>query len=225
MPEFTGFPVEATTFIQHLAQHNSPQWFERHRDEYHEFLLRPARAFVGAAGSRLRRVAPVDYEPRVNGSIFRINRDMRFARERYKDYLDLWFWQGDRPRAVSGFYLRVGATETTVAAGRRVFDREHLAAYRKALTSEEAATKLARLAKRIERKGYAVRGERYRTVPRDLQLDTPDQRRFAKHHALWTEWTVPHPDELRSADLVDWVIVHWRAMAPLHRWLVDQVRL
>ena len=34
----------------------------------------------------------------VNGSISRINRDIRFSKDKrpYKEHLDLWFWHGDR---------------------------------------------------------------------------------------------------------------------------------
>ena len=43
------------------------------------------------------------------GSILRINRDTRFSRDPspYKDHLDLWFWEGERRRAVSGFFARL----------------------------------------------------------------------------------------------------------------------
>jgi Conserved hypothetical protein (DUF2461) len=46
-------------------------------------------------------------EPRVSDSIMRINRDIRFSKDKspYKDHLDLWFWTGDREGwDASGFF-------------------------------------------------------------------------------------------------------------------------
>ena len=59
-------------------------------------------------------------EPKINGSICRINRDVRFSKDKrpYKDHLDIWFWHGDkkgwdRP----GFYLRITPSDYFSAVG------------------------------------------------------------------------------------------------------------
>jgi len=91
---------------------------DAHRDDYEAYWLAPAKAFVVATGQQLAELAPqIRAEPRVLGSILRINRDTRFARGAgpYKDHLDVWFWEGDRRRAVSGFFARL--TPSSSASG------------------------------------------------------------------------------------------------------------
>ena len=63
-------------------------------------------------------------EARVNGSIFRINRDTRFSKDKtpYKDHLDFWFWEGQRKTALSGLFLRIAPAAVTVGAGAHGFD-------------------------------------------------------------------------------------------------------
>ncbi len=58
----------------------------------------------------LAAIAPgANADPRVNGSIFRINRDTRFSRDKtpYKTHVDLWFWMGpERKTSPGGYFVR-----------------------------------------------------------------------------------------------------------------------
>ena len=77
---FTGFPPETFAFLKGLAKNNSKDWFEKHRDDYEKFHLAPAKAFVEAIAPGLKKIyKSINAEPRVNSSIFRINRDVRFS--------------------------------------------------------------------------------------------------------------------------------------------------
>jgi uncharacterized protein (DUF2461 family) len=89
-------------------------------------------------------VAPLEAEARVNGSIFRINRDVRFTQDKrpYKDHLDLWFWEGDRSSAVSGLFLRITSSRLTLGAGSHGSDRDRLAAYRDAVVGPASGPRL-----------------------------------------------------------------------------------
>ena len=75
---FTGFPPETFTFLKGLKANNSKVWFEAHRGDYEQFHLAPAKAFVEAIAPGLKKISKdVHAEAKVNGSIFRINRDIR----------------------------------------------------------------------------------------------------------------------------------------------------
>src|SRR5213083_2262987 len=134
---FEGFPPEGLHFLAGLAEHNEKAWFDEHRGEYERGLLEPARDFVEAMGVELEAVHPgVNADPRVNGSIMRINRDTRFSKDKrpYKTHLDLWFWEGEGPsRGCSGFFLRLEADRLGLGAGMHRFEQEALAGYRRAV--------------------------------------------------------------------------------------------
>ena len=73
----------------------------------------------------------MQYEPRINGSLFRINRDIRFSKDKspYKAHLDLWFWEGEhRGWESPGFFFRLTPTKLMLGAGMHQFPKEHLAA-------------------------------------------------------------------------------------------------
>ena len=43
MPDFNGFSKELPKYFQNLKKNNSKPWFEKHRNDYDEFVMSPAR--------------------------------------------------------------------------------------------------------------------------------------------------------------------------------------
>ena len=104
-----------------LRAHNEKAWFDAHRDDYERVFLAPALAFAEALGPRLRNIElDVNVEPRVNGSLMRINRDIRFSKDKspYKDHMDLWFWTG-RSEGLGQLGLLLPAEGRPAVARRR----------------------------------------------------------------------------------------------------------
>ena len=90
MANFKGFPKEFITFFENLKQNNSKDWFEKNRKDYEQFVMHPAREFVAEMGKKLRKIAPdVNAIPKINKSLFKINRDVRFSKDKslYKTYM------------------------------------------------------------------------------------------------------------------------------------------
>jgi uncharacterized protein (TIGR02453 family) len=220
---FDGFPRQTLTFLRGIGRNNNKGWFEAHRGDYERYWLEPARGFVDAAAPLLAKVAPLEADPRVNGSIFRINRDVRFTKDKrpYKDHLDLWFWEGDRSSAVSGLFLRITSSRLTLGAGSHGFDRDRLAAYRDAVVGPASGPRLVRAVRGVEKAGFQVFGEQYKKVPRGYAAKSADQERPLRHGALWAGSERPHPPELHTGAIVAYCVSEWKKLKPLHRWLVD----
>jgi uncharacterized protein (TIGR02453 family) len=221
---FTGFPAAGLEFLAGIARDNTKAYFDAHRTAYETGLLEPAKAFVVAFGDELRaRVsAGIRAEPRVNGSILRINRDTRFSADKspYKDHLDLWFWEGEGPsRERPGFFLRLRPATVLVGAGMHRFDRALLEAYRQAVGAERTGRELeAAIARATELTGVSVRGEAYKRVPQGYAPDHP-RADLLRHNALYVsgEWDLPA--ETGDARFAAWVAERLERMAPVERWL------
>lgn len=220
---FTGFPPETIRFLTDLSKHNTKQWFDAHRSDYESHYLEPAKAFVEAAGEAIGQFNPnVVAEPRVNGSIWRINRDIRFSADKtpYKDHLDISFWEGDRKTAVSGYFFRITPDSIGLGVGAHGFDKERLAAFREAVADTRRRNRLITAVEAINKAGYPVQGEHYKRLPRGYE-DAPE----AAHHllrfnALWVGSDEPHPKSLHTKAIVGWAARRWEKLDPLHRWLV-----
>ncbi len=109
-------------FLRELAAHNERPWFERNKPRYLDEVRDPLLRFVAACGPRLAKLSPhVVADPRpVGGSLFRIHRDVRFAKDKspYKTHAALSFRHVEgRERPAPGFYLHLAPGDAFAGAG------------------------------------------------------------------------------------------------------------
>jgi uncharacterized protein (TIGR02453 family) len=219
------FPAETVDFLTDLRAHNDKAWFEANRGRYESGFVEPAKEFVEVIGPKLVKLIPgIRAEPSVRGSIFRINRDIRFSSDKrpYKDHLDFWFWEGDRKAAVSGLFLRVWPDGVVVGAGAHGFDKHRLATYRDAVADSTTGDELAAIVSRLEATGHEVGGETYQRVPRGYTADGIGER-LLRHSALYAHAEMP-AKTATSVRFIDTVLGYWRAFVGVHRWLVANVQ-
>ena len=175
MTSFTGFPPETFTFLKGLAKNNSKDWFEKHRNDYEQFHLSPAKAFVEAIAPGLKKISKsINAEPRVNGSIFRINRDVRFSKDKrpYKTTLDMWFWEGEtRGWEAPGFYLRIMSHGFIAGAGLYGFSPAQLKIFRAAVIDEKSGAALLKMVQGLD--GLKLGDPTRKKVPRGFDADHP----------------------------------------------------
>ncbi|MCP4502134.1 MAG: DUF2461 domain-containing protein [Deltaproteobacteria bacterium] len=226
---FQGFQEGSTKFLRELSFHNSKEWFEDHRAEYQEHWLEAGKAFVTAAGDGIREFAPrVSSSPKVNGSIFRLHRDVRFSNDKtpYKTHLDMMFWQGDdKKKAASGFLFRLKQDHVEMAVGSIGFDKDRLAHFREVLQEKANAKELLDVEKELRGFKYDLLGEHYKRLPRGLNAEVldDDQQRLLRYNACWTTYQTPLPSNIATADFLDDVLLVWRRMLPLHQWMVKNL--
>jgi uncharacterized protein (TIGR02453 family) len=221
---FEGFSDETFGFLAELTANNEKAWFEANRVRYEQHYLAPALAFIEALGPRLATELPgnVRYEPRVNGSLFRINRDVRFSRDKtpYKNHIDMWFWQGERKGWESpGYYMRLLPEEMILGAGMHAFSKEGIEAFRRAVVAEEQGRALERAVVTVLAGGpYAMGGETRKRVPHGFDAEHP-RGRFLLFEGLNVNLETPIPPEAASPGFVDYCLRHFKAMSPINEWL------
>ena len=192
-----------------------------------QFYVAPALAFVEAIGPRLQRISPtVMFEPRINGSLFRINRDVRFSKDKrpYKHHIDLWFWHGSRKGwDTPGFFFRMDADRLILGAGMHKFEKPQLDAFRKAVIDETAGRALAKAADDICAAGpYVIGGASRKTVPKGFDPNHP-RGEFLLHEGLWAELDAKPGRSCETGKFVDFCARHFEAMWPISRWLLNEV--
>jgi uncharacterized protein (TIGR02453 family) len=224
--EFSGFPEETFRFLRGIRKNNNKAWFESHRSEYDAGYIEPAKAFVAALGPRLRKISKtVSFDPKINASIFRINRDVRFSKDKtpYKDHLDLWFWHGEhRGWGTPGFFFRMFADRLILGAGMHAFEKEQLEAYRRAAIAPKSGKALAAAIDEVRAAGYQIGGASRSKVPRGFD---PDHERadLLLHEGLWAELHLKFKDEPRRSDFVEVCAEHFAAIFPIARWLLREL--
>jgi len=219
---FTGFPPATLAFLRDLGANNTKAWFDEHRADYEQSYLEPALAFVDAIREPLLGLNPeVHADPRVNGSLFRINRDVRFSKDKtpYKDRVDLFFWVGEgRSRERPGFFFRLLADRLVLGAGIHAFDQRMLDAYRAAVLDDDRGSDLQSRIAGARAAGANVEGVGYRRVPAGLDPNHP-RAELLLHNALHVSYDEPIPPALRSPSFVDHCVNQFRPLAPLLEWI------
>ena len=225
---FDGFKASTFRFLQGLRDHNDKAWFDAHRADYEAHYLAPALSFIEVLGPKLQKLSKtIHFEARINGSLFRIHRDVRFSKDKrpYKDHIDLWFWEGaEKGWMTPGFYFRLAPDELIVGAGVHRFSPPQLAAYRAAVIDGRTGSHLRRALESVVggRGGYEMSAPTRKTVPRGFDRDHP-RAGLLLHDGLSARWQGAPPRAARSAAFVDWCEKHYRAVLPVHRWLTKNV--
>ena len=227
MSMFGGFPKGTAKFLRGLSKNNEKAWFEAHRGDYQTGYVEPALAFVEAIGSRLQKISPsISFEPKINGSLFRINRDVRFAKDKrpYKDHIDLWFWHGDkRGWASPGFFFRMFSDRLILGAGMHRFEKPQLEKFRSAVVDARAGKSLAKTVQQVRKAGpYEIGSATRKSVPRGFNA-AHERAEYLLHEGLFATFEGEPGGISERPDFVNFCVGHFRAMWPISDWLLKEV--
>lgn len=228
LPPFEGFPEDGLNFLAELKENNNKEWFEANKKRYKEQLQQPALSFIDAIGQKLQAISDgIRYDIRTNGggSLMRINRDVRFSKDKspYKTNLAMVFWEGaGKKMEHSGFGMQITAEiiDSGLMAGQFGFSKEMLEAYRQAVVDDELGTQMIEAVEAVQSAGdYNLNGQHYKRVPRGMDADHP-RADWLFYNGLWFSYPSLTREEILSPDLVDICFQHFKNMSPIQQWLV-----
>lgn len=223
---FAGFPKATFEFLKGIAANNEKPWFEAHRDLYEAGYVAPARAFVEALGPELRKISPdVRFEAKVNGSMQRINRDIRFSKDKrpYKEHLNLWFWQGDtKGWGTPGFWFSLGQKEAHFGVGMYGFEKDQLESFRQSVIHPRSGKALLAAVAKVRKAGdYEIGGKTRKLMPRGFETEA-DRAEYLLYEGLYTSFALPAA-AAADADFVKVAAAHYKKMWPIAEWLLAEV--
>lgn len=145
MPE-GYFSRDLFKFLSELAKNNNRDWFNANKARYEELVKEPFLDFITDAGPRLKKISPhVVADPRpVGGSLFRIHRDVRFAKDKspYKTNIGANFrHSAGKDTPAPSFYLHVSPEESFIGGGMYQPDSSALAKIRTRIVERPAEWK------------------------------------------------------------------------------------
>jgi len=175
--EFQRFEPTIFEFLEELADHNNRPWFQENKWRYEREVLEPCQAFIRAFAPRLRKISAyfVASDRRVGGSLMRVYRDTRFAKDKtpYKTNVGIQFrHELGRDVHAPGFYVHIAPDECFLAMGVWRPDPESLQQIREAIVERADRWRRARDDKKF-RKHYTLEGDSLKTPPRGFPADHP----------------------------------------------------
>jgi uncharacterized protein (TIGR02453 family) len=140
--DFSGFNPKLNDFFNELKENNNKDWFDANRTFYEKEIKDTSKAFVSAMAKRFSELSlPFVADPKL--SLFRINRDIRFSKNKspYKTNLGFYFpysenHAGAKKTDSIGLYLHYQTDDCFVACGLHMPDNSMLKIIRKKLAEE-----------------------------------------------------------------------------------------
>ena len=226
MYEFKGYSEEGLSFLSTLAKNNNRDWFIERKEIFQKEVQIPTQDFVFVLGQRLHSISPrLAYDTRLDGrgSIMRIYRDVRFSKDKspYKTYVGITFWEGQsKKESISGFFIRIEPSGVEVYAGKHMFEKQRLQAFRRAVLDDELGSELEKIIDSINGlEGYEIGGIHYKRVPQGYDKEH-ERSDLLRHNGLWARAPRIGSEILERSEFVDICYEHCAQMAPVHRWLV-----
>ena len=199
-------------FFIGLSANNNKTWFDAHRGEYekevkarfHDFV-ESVLAKVSAVDARFSSLIPKD-------CIFRINKDVRFARDKspYKLHCSAAIQIGGRKEmSAGGLYMEFGPNLCAIYSGVYLPEKEELRKIRERIAADPMGFERV-----IQQPGFvkafgSVLGEKNKRIDADLMLASVTQslilnKQFYVRHMV-------EPEDTFRGDFDDYVVRIWEA--------------
>lgn len=222
-----GFPQSAIKFLTALSRNNNREWFEKNRARFDFELLQPSVQFVVDMGEKLSHLSHgINAIPKIDKSIFRIHRDVRFSKNKapYKTNLGLYFWEGSgKKMECSGYYFHIEPKLFFLGAGMYMFSKDQLKKYREVVSDPIIAKQLnGIISKLLKKKNIKLGGKIYKKTPRGFDPKYK-YNELLLHSGIYVYYESKNFDELSKKDPVNFSFKIFSELSPLHKWCVNNI--
>ncbi len=227
MPKQVYFTPKLFKFLQDLKANNAKPWFEQNKERYLAEVREPFLQFIADFAPRLRAINPhfvADPRP-TGGSLFRIYRDVRFAKDKtpYKTHAAAKFnHELGKDVHAPGFYLHLEPGQVFAGAGIWQPDSTTSGKIRTAIAEE--STKFKRILNvKAFKEQCTVVGDQLVRPPRGFDPDHPmiDYLRY-KDFLVTTSFT---QKEVCSPEFMDQWVATVKTCMPYTKFLCQAIGL
>jgi len=169
-------PAELQTtlsFLEELALNNNRDWFQAHKKQFQQAQA-AFEDFVSDILGRFGDVEDLGAAP-AKDYIFRIYRDVRFARDKqpYKTNFGAYFAQGGRKGLGRGYYLNVQPGDCFLAGGEYMPDGDKLMRIRQVLAVHHSQLRAVLDAPDFRRYFGTMSGDTLKKAPKGYDAHHP----------------------------------------------------
>lgn len=166
------FTQEFGRFFKELAANNNRDWFHENKKRYTEHVKDPFYHLVADVIERIRK-HDSGLQLEVKNAVFRINRDIRFSKDKTPYKLNVSAVISDKGRKdmqAPGIYLQVGVDELAIGGGAYMPDKENLHKIRSAIASDPRHVEaLLRDKKFNDMLGGLAESEKNKILPKEFK--------------------------------------------------------
>jgi uncharacterized protein (TIGR02453 family) len=213
------FTEDYLHFFIELAGNNHKTWFDENRKRYETSVKKPFYAFTQHLIDQLAKKDPSFAELQSKDCVFRINRDIRFSKDKtpYKLMCSAVVApNGKKSKAVNGIYFELSPEHVRAYGGIYEIDKEDLEAVREGIASNMDEFRSIYSSKTFKKTFGEILGEKNKVLPAHLKEAAQEENLiFNKQWYFYAEFPA---EQVLSEDLDQLMLSCYEAGKPLEQF-------
>lgn len=210
------FSPDFLQFFIDLAPNNNKDWFDENRKRYLTNVKEPFKAFVEKMIENVRTVENDWGELEAKNCIFRINRDVRFSKDKtpYKMKVSAAIVDGGKKNHTTpGLYFEMGPEDFRIYGGIYQLEKEQLLAMREAIADNLEEFKAAVNNPTFKNVYGEIHGDKNKIIPKHLKEAAEKEPLIFNKN--WYYFAKFEPEKVLEEGLEDFMMEMYKAGNPV----------
>ena len=214
------FNKDFIKFFIELSANNNRDWFNTNKARYKTNVEEPFKDFIAIMIRQMQKVQDGLDGLEAKDCVFRIYRDVRFAKDKapYKTHMAALIGPGGRKDKTSpGMYLQLSAEDARLYSGAHMLDKNQLEAVRTAIVSDLMGFKKAYSGKKFAETFGEIHGEKNKRLNTTFaQAAEEEPLLYNKSFYYFKKWPAK---EILKDDFSRSLISAYNAAKPVNEFL------
>lgn len=218
------FSEEYLRFFIDLAPNNHKEWFDANRKRYEEHVKKPFHDFIKHLISRFQAIDSSFSELEPKDCIFRINRDVRFAKDKspYKLMMSAVISpKGKKDTSINGVYFELTPEYLRVYGGIYEIEKDDLYEAREAIAKDLRGFEAAITDPTFVKVYGEIRGEKNKVLPKELKAAAEKQPLI--YNKQWYFFTEFPPETILEERLDGIIMSCYEAGRPVEEFFQKRI--
>lgn len=219
------FSKDFLQFFIDLAPNNNKDWFDLNRKRYENFVKEPFKNFVQHTINELAKTDKTFKDLEAKDCIFRINRDIRFAKDKapYKMMVSAVIAPGGKKsKAVNGVYFEFGPEHVSVYGGVYEIEKDDLLTVREGIASDISKFQAAYNNPVFKKVFGDIKGEKNKIIPKELKAAAEKEPLI--FNKQWYFYAQFDPETVLSDDLDKLILNCYEAGRPVENYFNNLIK-
>lgn len=209
------FSPDFIAFFKELASNNNKDWFDQNRERYETVVREPFKIFVQELISRMNEIdSSIAIQPK--DAIFRINRDIRFAKDKspYKiNRSAIISPNGRKDKTTPGLYFEFTPEYVRIYGGVYQLTTAQVLDVRNTIANDLKGFGKLIMAKDFQDSYGEIKGEKAKRIPKELKELAEEQDLIFNKN--WYYYMELPPETILDKDLADIMIESYLKAEPV----------
>lgn len=213
-------------FFKGLAPNNNKDWFHENKKTYEKEVKKAFAKFLTDLIQTIKERYDPELDLEVKNATFRINRDIRFSKDKtpYKLHVSAIISNGGRKNMqIPGMYLQFSVGELWLGGGMYRPGKENLQLIREHIARHPEKVRQLKEDKKFKEIYGAIQGEQNKRIPKEFKEALTKEPLIANKQFYFMAQYEDDESILLQEDLMDWVLKHYEAGKAWNQFFIDAI--